>query len=485
MGDAAAGLRFAEGSDMATTAEPHQPARPDTGPRRVVVVGGGLAGLTAAIHAARGGASVTLLDARRQLGGRARTQEVGSPGAGTALFNEGPHALYRGLVGTEVLAELGVRPEGGKPPTPMWAADGGGISLVPTTAGDVLRRLDTFRADVSRVDMARAGISRVDMARVGVLVAVPGRRPAGPEQSMATWIEQATGRVGARRALRMLTRVATYCHDLERISADAAVIQLRSAATHGVLYIDGGWGPMVEALTGRALDHGVDIRPCAKAGAVEAGPLEAKRAEPRSAIRVVGDETITADAVVIAGAGPGEVARLLGQASPLAQGWAAEAEPVLASTLDLHLDRLPRPDRRLVFGLEEPLYFSVHTPSARLCDRGEVVHLMRNGPWSPSARREMERLCDLAQPGWRAHVLAERFGHSRVVAHDRPRPGAGAAGRPGVAVADAPGVFVAGDWVGPEGLLADAALASGRAAGRLAAAGVGPRAEVDVEGVPA
>jgi hypothetical protein len=32
-----------------------------------------------------------------------------------------------------------------------------------------------------------------------------------------------------------------------------------------------------------------------------------------------------------------------------------------------------------------------------------------------------------------------------------------------------PGVTLAGDWVGPDGLLGDAALASGRAAGRLAA----------------
>jgi pyruvate/2-oxoglutarate dehydrogenase complex dihydrolipoamide dehydrogenase (E3) component len=35
-------------------------------------------------------------------------------------------------------------------------------------------------------------------------------------------------------------------------------------------------------------------------------------------------------------------------------------------------------------------------------------------------------------------------------------------------VPDLSGVFVAGDWVGPQGLLADAAFASGRAAGLAA-----------------
>jgi hypothetical protein len=43
-----------------------------------------------------------------------------------------------------------------------------------------------------------------------------------------------------------------------------------------------------------------------------------------------------------------------------------------------------------------------------------------------------------------------------------------------VTVPDVPGLFVAGDWVGPEGLLGDAVLGSGRAAGRLAASTVAP-----------
>ena len=46
----------------------------------------------------------------------------------------------------------------------------------------------------------------------------------------------------------------------------------------------------------------------------------------------------------------------------------------------------------------------------------------------------------------------------------------GLAGRPAAEVPGLPGAFVAGDWVGPVGMLADAALASGVHAGRLAAA---------------
>lgn len=48
--------------------------------------------------------------------------------------------------------------------------------------------------------------------------------------------------------------------------------------------------------------------------------------------------------------------------------------------------------------------------------------------------------------------------------------GGGAAARPGVSVPEVDGLFLAGDWVGPTGMLADASLASARdAAGALLA----------------
>jgi len=45
----------------------------------------------------------------------------------------------------------------------------------------------------------------------------------------------------------------------------------------------------------------------------------------------------------------------------------------------------------------------------------------------------------------------------------------GLSGRPDAAVLETPGLFLAGDWVGPDGWLADSALASGRRAAQLAA----------------
>ena len=71
--------------------------------RTVAVVGGGLAGLSAAVAAAKAGAAVTLFDARRDLGGRARTHQ--SDGFAR---NQGPHALYRVGAARATLRRWGV-----------------------------------------------------------------------------------------------------------------------------------------------------------------------------------------------------------------------------------------------------------------------------------------------------------------------------------------------------------------------------------------
>ena len=57
--------------------------------------------------------------------------------------------------------------------------------------------------------------------------------------------------------------------------------------------------------------------------------------------------------------------------------------------------------------------------------------------------------------------MARRFLPQLTVAHGLPRAQEdGLLGRPAVAVPERPNVFLAGDWVGPEGMLADASAAS-------------------------
>jgi hypothetical protein len=124
-----------------------------------------------------------------------------------------------------------------------------------------------------------------------------------------------------------------------------------------------------------------------------------------------------------------------------------------------------------VFGIDEPLYLSTHGPPASLAPAGQVVvHVLRYGARTADADRA--QLWDLARHAAITDddVVTDRFLHRMVVCHGLPKPGRGLAGRPPVVVPELPGVLLAGDWVGPVGMLADASLASAEQAGRAAAA---------------
>ncbi len=422
--------------------------------RRVVVIGAGLAGLTAAATAARAGARVTLLEAREHDGGRARTRAVDG-----FLLNQGAHALYRGGPAWEILTEFGIVPEGRSPDaTRGWGVRADGrFGVLPGSLTSLVR---------SPLVAPRA---KLELASV---LARPERLPASvpPGASMQQWIDGRMHHPDARALVALLSRVATYCGDLDRLDAAAGVAQVVQAITHGVVYLDRGWQQLVDALHTTAAGAGVTISTSAKVDAIEARSM----LEPRAGVTVrtcAGD--VEADAVVLALGGPADAAALLHGASEAVARWTRDEQPVYASALDVALRALPVPSRRITFGVDEPTYLSVHTPYAQLAPHGgEVVHLLRYGDPDDAGddpRGRLEALFDRAQPGWREQVVAERYGRRLVVAHGRPRAGVGLAQRPAPAVPDLPGVFVAGDWVGPHGLLTDAVMASGRAAGRAAA----------------
>jgi phytoene dehydrogenase-like protein len=189
-----------------------------------------------------------------------------------------------------------------------------------------------------------------------------------------------------------------------------------------------------------------------------------------SAVELANGDRLGAGAVLVA-ASP-RAAAALAPASPALAAHAERAAPVHAACLDVALSRLPRPRSRFVLGIDRPLYVSVHSDAARLAPAGgAVIHAAQYSPElaGRDPERELEALLDRAQPGYRDALVERRFLPSLVVSNAVvTAQGGGYAARPGVRVPDLEGLFLAGDWVGPTGMLADASLASARdAAGAI------------------
>jgi hypothetical protein len=134
--------------------------------------------------------------------------------------------------------------------------------------------------------------------------------------------------------------------------------------------------------------------------------------------------------------------------------------PVRVACLDLGLRTMPQGSARIALGLDRPLYLSAHSVVARLAPAGSaVVHLCKylDDAGDPASdRRELEEFADLAMPGWRREAEVVRFLPQMTVAAAVFGP----RGRPAVDELKIPGVALAGDWVGGEAMLADAAVAS-------------------------
>lgn len=407
---------------------PVGPARTD-----VAVIGGGLAGLTAAAFAARSGVSVTVLDGRTTIGGRARTTVDDG-----FHFNEGPHALYRAGKAAVALAELGISPKGGVPPlTRSRFSLGGRITAVP---GVVPTR--QMLAMMARLPRDR-------------------RDPAWSRAAADEWLAARFPDDTARSVARTFVRLTTYVADMSTIAADSVIAQL-AAGSRGVLYLHRGWSQLVTALEASTVAHGgVVVREAKAVGATSEGT------EWRIETTAAG--SVVAKSVIWAGGGPDGADRLFAGAAESIRQHAADATPVVASCLDLGLAAQSRPSRS-VLGVDRNSYAIVHTPSADLTDRdGDVLHVMQYEPSGDDGLAELEDIADEALPDWRSRELARQFGKRRTVAFDRPRPGVGLPGRQPVTVADLPGAFVAGDWVGAEDMLGSASIASGRRAGLAAA----------------
>lgn len=202
----------------------------------ITVVGGGLAGLVAAIECAEGGGRVRLLEASREMGGRARTLD------GPFRANLGAHVIYADGCSWEWL---------------------GARKLLPTAPRGPLRGLRFFHGGRAR-RMPPAAFLGVRKLR---------GHSAPHDEDFRTWAGGVAGEETAE-ALSRAAVVFAFDHDPGRFSA--AFVKDNGARVLGfppaARYVVGGWGSLVEALARRARDLGVKVETGARVAELPAPP---------------------------------------------------------------------------------------------------------------------------------------------------------------------------------------------------------------------
>lgn len=377
------------------------------------VIGAGLAGLTAAAFVARAGHEVVVHETRDRPGGRSRTSEREG-----FRFDQGPHALYRGGPAMRALAELGIHPRGVAPEVGGVLVHDGRLHRAPT--GPRLLLQTRFLGWRDKLELAR------------VLAALPRRRAGDHAQrSVDEWIDGVARRPRVQLALATLVRLTTWVNRPDELSADLAIDMLQRALGDGVLYLDDGWQQLVDAL---AAAPGVRV----------------SSGRPAT-------ELPDAAAVIVAAGGPANVGTLVDH--DFTVGPAAEV-----ACLDLGLRG--GPPHPIALGVDVPRYASHHSSAPGRAPAGHsalgVAEYLGAGT-TPSRERLREFASTIGVRDDR--IVTQRYLHRMVACTAIPLASAGGMrARPGVTVPGRAGVFVAGDWVGPEGHLADAVLASARSA---------------------
>ncbi|MDH6124704.1 hydroxysqualene dehydroxylase HpnE [Kitasatospora sp. GP82] len=449
--------------------------RPASPRRTAVVVGGGLAGITAALRLAEAGQQVTLLEGRPRLGGLAF-----SFNRGELTVDNGQHVFlrcctaYRGLIdrlGAGRLVDLQPRLD-----VPVLGLGADGSRTFGRLRRDALpvplhltRSLAGYPhlgpADRLRVVRAALALKGLDLAD-----------PALDEISFGDWLRSHGQTPATLAALWDLVGVATLNATADQTSLALAAMVFKT----GLLSDPGASDIGMAAVPLGAIHHDAALAELERLGVRVLLRSRAAELKPagQHAVRLEGGELLTADTVVLAGAQDSAAALLPPGAVPRQERL---GEFGTAPILNVHVIY----DRRL---LRRPFFAALGSPVQWVFDRtahsGLAVPGAQYLALSQSDAREeidlpvaelrarylpeLERLI----PGARQAKVLDFFVTRERTATFDPAPGT-ARLRP-QARTDIPGVLLAGSWTAtgwPATM--EGAVRSGHAAADAALAGAG------------
>ena len=379
----------------------------------LTVVGGGLAGLTAAIAGAESGASVTLYEAHSTPGGRARATDP------PYVANEGPHVLYGDGFAAQWLLER---------------------DLVPA-----YRRFPL--AAVPGVRMREDGRVRSALSPALLGAAARRRLRAPHDRDFGSWAREHLGERSARVAANYMG-VALFDHDPSRLSAEFVwerVQRVLSPKRPAPLYLVGGWTALVDRMARRAREMGVRVETGARVDALPGDRPVIVATSLASARALLGDPSLEWES---------------GHALLVDLGLRRGRDPFVVFDADEcgFVERYTRVDRTLAPEGEELVQAQIP---------------VRPGESRTAVTDRLERLLDMSLPDWRSRVTWRRDQVARGRTGALDLPGTTWRDRPAVDRGD--GVYLAGDSVAAPGLLGEVSVASAVRAAAAALSARAPR----------
>jgi phytoene dehydrogenase-like protein len=415
----------------------------------VVIIGGGLAGLTTATLLARSGKTVTLFEqSSKEIGGRARTTVIDG-----FYFNQGAHALFLSDAGDSVLKEIGIPYTGGIAASKAYLIIGGKKHEVPAEYSRLSGKSNES-SDESIDSQFFNSLAKIDFSEL-------------ENVTVQEWLDKNIHDKNFAEIIKTLVRLNTYGNDPDIQSIGSVLRQIYVGSRSGVMYVDGGWQTFVDGLLTVAKNANARIVMGKKATKV-------KRAGPSGWLITLSDKTQVSAKIVVIAAGPKDAHSLFDdkERPEVLSRAAKEARPIRMVCLDVALSSLPDKDTLFALGIDRPLYFSVHSAHGKLApDGGALIHVAKYLGTSiePKPREdqpELEEILDLLQPGWRQVLVKKRPLPNMVVSNAVVTAATGGlAGRPDPKIAD--NLYVVGDWVGKEGLVSNASFASAKRAAQL------------------
>jgi phytoene dehydrogenase-like protein len=374
--------------------------------QRITVVGGGLAGLTAAITAAEAGAKVTVYEAHHTLGGRARTAE------GPYRTNEGPHALYSGG------------------PHWVWLKQRdliGPVAPVPPL-------------EAARLRLRHHGVLRRTPPFAMLKLLRRSAQQAPVDEDFMSWATRQAGEEGARAAANY-SAVALFHHDPGALSAAFVQQRLRRATKlpPEAHYPRGGWANVIDRMAARAWNLGVRMETLSRVDTLPTDTPVVVATSLEAARRLLKDDSLS---------WTGGRTALIDLALRTRRG-----DAFAVSDLDAPgwLERFTAQDRSLA-------------PAGEQLVQGQIP--IGPGESRADGIARAERLLDLAFEGWRERVTwrREALANGRTGAVDLP----GTSWRDRPAIDRGDGVYLAGDQVAAPGVLSEVSFNSALTAVSLA-----------------